>query len=255
MMGIARSKSAVAILGVLALASAAGAHGTVANSRMYNVKLGGPNGNTPAGWNESYYTWSQNSNNFINYAAPGFSYANEVPNGTISSAGINDGVKNFLNFSGLNTPSANWATTPATAGQALPVTWLATAPHDPSYFDVYFTKQGFDITSAPLTWGVLDFLGRWEKGTALPVTNSAQRNPIDGNAINVTYDWTVPIPADRSGRHGMVVVWQRRDSAGEAFFSTSDLMVAPIPEPTALGGLGVLATGLLARRRRSGRVG
>ncbi len=127
------------------------AHGTVENSRMLLARLAGPAGGTPAAWTESYYTWNQNSNNFPSYAAPGFFYADFVPDGTISSAGVNNGVLSGLNFSGLNTASANWAMTDVTAGATFAMKWFATAPHDPSHFDVYFLRNPYSM-SRPRKW-------------------------------------------------------------------------------------------------------
>lgn len=109
------------------------AHGTLVDGRMFQVRVAGPSGHTPGGWDESYYTWNQNSNNCPNYAGTNFSYAAAVADGTIAYAGINDGVHSSLNFTGLATPSANWAATSATAGQMLALHWVATAPHDPSF--------------------------------------------------------------------------------------------------------------------------
>lgn len=251
--GRAAAVVVTAVLVTSGAAAVAHAHGTMEYSRIYRVKMAGPAGGTPAAWNESYYTWNQNSNNFTTYASPAFEYADAVPDGKISNAGVNDGVQTALNFSGLNTPSAAWPTTPATAGQSLPVRWLATAPHDPSYFEVYLTRQGFDITSQSLGWGSLENLGRWKIGDALrPVTTGTAPNPLSGDTAS-TYEWSIPIPADRAGRHAMVVVWQREDPAGEAFFSTNDLAIT-VPEPASAGVVGGAAVvGLLARRRRRAR--
>lgn len=70
---------------LLAISASAFGHGTLENSRILQVRLAGPAGGTPAPWNESYYTWNQNSNNFPTYAAPDFSYADFVPDGTTST--------------------------------------------------------------------------------------------------------------------------------------------------------------------------
>ena len=226
------------------------AHGTVEFSRLYNVRAAGPAGNMPGGWSESYYTWNQNSNNFPNYAAPGFSYSSVVPNGKLNIAGINDGISSALNFSGIETPSLAWPARAATAGHSFGSKFLATATHEPSYFDVYLPKPGFNVATTTLGWSNLDLLGRWEIGTANNITLGTGLGPI-GETL-VSYNWQLPIPADRSGRHELLVVWQRRDPAGEAFFSTSDLNIAAVPEPGMIA-LACSGAGLLLwqwRRRR-----
>ena len=205
------------------------AHGNLENSRMIRVRVAGPNGTLPAPWNESYYTWNQDSNNFPGYASTGFKYSTTVPDGTIASAGINDGVHTGLNFSGLNNPSDRWPTTAATAGSAVSLHWLATALHDPSHFQVYLTRAGANTASGTLAWADLDFLGAWSVGsTTRPVTTSTRPNPVSGGTIP-SYDWTVPIPADRAGHVILVVIWQRDDPAGEAFFAVQDFLVAGAP--------------------------
>lgn len=208
-----------------AFAQQAWAHGTLVNGRMYQVRIAGPSGHTPAIWNDSYYTWNQNSHNFPDYAASGFSYETTVPSGTIAYAGINDGTQSGLDFRGLETPSASWVPAAATAGQSIALHWVATAPHDPSFFEVYLTKQGFDVATQHLPWNSLERLGRWSPNdSSHPVTNATAPSPAGGTSLS--YDWSIPIPADRSGRHVVVVIWQRQDPAGEAFFSVQDLAIA-----------------------------
>lgn len=203
------------------------------NDRMYQVRIGGPNGHTPAGWNESYYTWNQNSHNFPDYAAAGFSYATTVPDGKIAYAGINDGVQTGLNFTGLATPSASWGASAATAGRTFALHYVATAPHNPSYFQVYLTAQGFNVATQQLTWNALENLGRWSLNDPThPVTNATAPSPSGGSSLS--YDWNIPIPANRSGRHVIVVIWQRQDPAGEAFFAVQDIQVTAISPTVAI---------------------
>ncbi len=218
--------------GLLFRPTAATAHGSLENGRMLQVRAAGPNGHAPAPWNDSYYTWNQNSQNFPSYANANFLYSATVPGGTLASAGINDGVQSGLNFTGLNTPSAAWQQTAVAAGASVPLHFLATAPHDPSKFLVYLTKAGVNPDTKTLAWADLELLGSWAAGDAThPVTTSTRANPIGGTILS--YDWSVPIPTDRSGHAALLVIWQRIDPAGEAFFSVQDLRVSPAATPTA----------------------
>lgn len=227
-------RAATAGILLLGLAGAPGlwAHGSLQNSRMLQVRLAGPNGHTPAAWNDSYYTWNQNSRNFPGYDAAGFSYSSVVPDGSISNAGINNGANGSLNFSGLNVPGAGWQQTASSAGGIVHLNWLATATHDPSYFEVYLTKQGFDVSTQSLGWSNLEYLGRWAAGNAAhPVAQGVSPNPVSGGTMP-SYGWDVAIPRDRSGHHALVVIWQRVDPAGEAFVATQDLAVTAAVVPT-----------------------
>lgn len=211
---------------VLMRPAPAPAHGSLENGRMLQVRVAGPNGHAPAPWNDSYYTWNQNSQNFTGYAAANFSYAATAPDGTLASAGINDGVHSGLNFSGLNNAAASWQQTAVAAGGSVSLHFLATAPHDPSHFAVYLTRAGVNPGTKVLAWNDLEFLGNWSVGNAArPVGTSTRPNPVGGTILS--YDWAVPIPADRAGHAALLVIWQRDDPAGEAFFSVQDLNVAP----------------------------
>lgn len=206
----------------LGLASIAFGHGTMVDSRVYRVRQAGENANLMGAWTSAMYDWAADSNTFPSYADAGFSYANVVPDGLIASAGHDNG------YAKLNTPGA-WPTTPATAGQALQQKFVSSAIHNPSFFDLWITKPGFDVTTQTLGWGNLEKLGRWQSGTQLSgvpqITMGTAPDPL--GATLPSYDWNVNIPADRSGRAALVCVWQRIDSAGEAFFSVQDLMIAP----------------------------
>lgn len=233
----------VAGLSVVGIAVAdAFAHGTIADSRVYRVAQAGPSTNLMGAWTSAMYDWAANSQNFADYASPTFSYSTYVPDGKIGSAGQNDGTNGHFDFSTINNPGA-WPATPATAGSTLAQEWVAPAAHDPSYFDVWITKQGFDVTTQAIGWGNLEKLGRWEKNTSNAVTFTLDGgiNPRNGDAEDA-YNWNVPIAANRSGRAALVTIWQRRDPVGEAFFSVQDIMIAAGGPTWNLTGSGNYAT-------------
>lgn len=243
-------KATLAAALTLCMSLSAFGHGSLEGSRIIQVRAAGPGGGTPAPWTESYYNWNENSHNFTTYNQPGFSYADYVPDGSIHSAGKNNGVTGH-DFAGLNNPGTGWQTTDATAGAELSLKFLATARHEPAFFEVFLTKQGFDTATQSLGWGDLEHLGRW---TTAPGPNAVTfgTGSVPWGTSYESYNWDVLIPEDRAGLHTLVVVWQRDDPAGEAFFASKDLDIAAIPEPgttalTILSGVGLLA---LVKRRK-----
>jgi len=200
-------------------------HGTVVSpmSRVYRVYQSNPwNPNFALAANAvaidgslSYYTWNELSRNIpqavLAGLPPGFDYSPWIPDGELASAGRTDPNSTVYprTYAGLDQVSPDWPTTPVTAGQTLPISFLATAPHSPSVWDVWMTTPDWD-PSTPLRWSHMEFLGR-PTVTATPTH----------------YNFDVAIPTDRAGHHVLWIAWQRHDPAGEAFFSTSDLMIAP----------------------------
>lgn len=212
---------------LLATATAALGHGTVVYpiSRVYQVYLASPdNPSFPLAQAAvtidgplSYYTWNELSRNIpqaVTSGLPvGFDYSPWVPDGQLASGGRVDpqSTEYSRTYAGLDQVSADWPTTPVTAGQTIQVDFLATAPHDPSVWDVWMTTPGWDPTT-PLNWSQMEFLGR-------PTVTL-----IAGH-----YYFDLQIPSNRNGHHVLWVAWQRDDAAGEVFFSTSDLLVSGSP--------------------------
>jgi len=188
-------------------------------SRVHKIWSDGPDNNSNqsdagkaalavAGTNQ-YYTWNQISQNVPNYSDAQFntSYSTVIPDGKLASG--NNVAGSNLNFAGLDLVSSTWEW-PATtvAAGAFTVNWKATAPHDPSYFKIWITKEGYD-TSTPLEWGKLDYLGQY---SGAQVTKTG-----------LNYSIPITLPA-RTGRHVLYVAWQRIDPVGEVFFSASDII-------------------------------
>lgn len=215
---------------VLVLAAAAPAellaHGTVVSpvSRVYRVYQSNPeNPNFPLAANAvaidgklSYYTWNEVSRNIPQAVQaglpPGYDYSPWMPDGQLASAGRVDPQSSDYprTYAGLDQVSPDWPKTSVTAGETITVDWYATAPHDPSVWDVWMTTPDWS-PSQPLTWGKMEFLGR---------------PTVTFSGSHYTFDLTVPV--DRAGHHVLWVAWQRNDPVGEVFVSTTDLDVRPI---------------------------
>lgn len=218
-------KAARVVLVAGLLAANGFSHGTVVypESRVYRIYQSNPdNPSFQLAANAvamdgtlSYYTWNEVSR-MIPAAVqaglpPGFDYSPWIPDGQLGSAGRVDPNSNEYprTYMGLDQVSPDWPKTPVVAGETITVDFLATAPHDPSVWDVWMTKADWN-PNMPLTWEQMEFLGRPQATLA---------------ASHYTFDLT--IPRDRSGHHVLYVIWQRDDPAGEAFFSTSDIEVQP----------------------------
>ncbi len=134
-----------------------------------------------------------------------------VPDGLLCSAG--DPKK-----SGMDVPSPYWHTQGLTlnADGTFNIVFHATAQHNPSYWEIYLSKAGFDPASAPLSWGQLDKIASF--GDLKP----------DGQSNYVLP--SISIPAGRSGRAVIYTRWQREDPAGEGFYNCSDVI---LPAPRA----------------------
>lgn len=129
-----------------------------------------------------------------------------VPDGLLCSAGDK-------NKSGMDVPSPYWHTQglALNADGTFNIVFHATAQHNPSYWEIYLSKAGFDPASAPLSWGQLDKIADFGD-----VKADAQGNYVLPN---------IAIPAGRSGRAVLYTRWQRDDAAGEGFYNCSDVML------------------------------
>lgn len=207
----------VVCLLALSLAAAFG-HGSMADpmSRVYEVFLENPeHPTTDAGraavavaGTQAFYDWHE-----VNRQLPNHDYRTQIPDGKLPGAGRDK-------YGGLNLARTDW---PATRVQPGPYhcVFAAATPHDPSYFEAYITKPGYDPRQ-PLKWSDLE---------PLPGGENAR-------LVGRNYLFDVNFP-QRTGRHVLYVIWQRIDPVGEVFFSTSDLdfggvdygTPAPTPRP------------------------
>ena len=218
----------VAVL-VWSAPSACLGHGTVIYpaSRVYRVYQSNPaNPNFPLAVNAvqidgqlSYYTWNEVSRNIAQAVVaglpPGFDYSPWMPDGQLASAGRIDPQSLLYprTYAGLDQVSTAWPKTALTQGETIAVRFRATAPHNPSVWDVWMTRPTWDAAT-PLRWSEMEFLGR----PTVAFSNGEYR-----------FDLTVPM--DRSGHHVLWVAWQRDDPVGEVFISASDIDIQPRTTP------------------------
>lgn len=199
--------------GILALSVAACfGHGSMADpmSRVYEVFLENPERpTTDAGraavavaGTQAFYDWHE-----VNRQMPNHDYRTQIPDGKLPGAGRDK-------YAGLNLVRTDWPATRVNPGPYRCV-FAAATPHDPSYFEVYITKAGYDPRQ-PLKWSDLE---------ALPGGETAR---LVGK--NYLFDITLP---QRAGRHILYVIWQRIDPVGEVFFSTSDIDFGGVDYGTA----------------------
>jgi predicted carbohydrate-binding protein with CBM5 and CBM33 domain len=131
--------------------------------------------------------------------------AQRVPDGKLCSAGL-------ARYAGLDLPSAEW---PVTRLTSTGFTYRATIPHQGS-FRFYVTREGY-TPNRPLRWADLDqFL-------------TVPSPPL----VNGSYEFKVPLPKNRTGRHLIYTVWQNTDTP-DTYYSCTDVEIAAAtPAPPA----------------------
>lgn len=142
-------------------------------------------------------------------------YAKLVPD-YLNQAAVEAAVRDDLLCSagstqkaGMSLASQHWQLTKITPdeGGKIEMVWKATAPHNPSFWKFYLTRDGHDFNSA-LKWEDLEKI--YEVGN-VPV------GPDRKYRINI------PMPDGRDGRAILYARWQRIDPAGEGFYNCSDI--------------------------------
>lgn len=129
-----------------------------------------------------------------------------VPDGSLCSGGN-------PNFTGFDLPRDDWPVTHLTSGATVDFSYNAWAAH-PGWFYVYVTKDGYDPTR-PLTWDDME-------DTPFLTVDHPPLNGTPGT-VEANYSWTGRLPANKTGRHIIYMVWQRSDST-ETFYSCSDVV-------------------------------
>lgn len=142
---------------------------------------------------------------FDNLRVPGVAGRDRqvIPDGDLCSGGL-------PGYRGLDLARDDWPATRLTAGTEVTVRYATTIPHRGT-FRVYLTRPGYD-PARPLRWADLG---------AKPIF-TATDPPVRSGA----YRFTGKLPADRTGRHLLYIVWQN-SSTVDTYYSCSDVDLRP----------------------------
>lgn len=109
--------------------------------------------------------------------------------------------------SGLDIPSAAWQKATLEAGQEVRMQLKGTAPHMPSFIQIFLTNPGFDSATDTLSWADL-----------------RQIHEQDVHFESGIFAFNVVLPNDAQGSGAILVTrWQRIDPQGEGFYNCSDV--------------------------------
>ncbi|WDE10165.1 lytic polysaccharide monooxygenase [Thalassomonas haliotis] len=130
-----------------------------------------------------------------------------VPDGLLCSAGSEE-------KGGMNLPSSHWHVSEVVPDEQdnIQLRFRATTPHNPSFWQFYLTRQGFQVESQEITWADLEPVQAYDDVDVI--------KDSDGKSY---YEMAINIPAERSGRAVLYTRWQRYDVAGEGFYNCSDI--------------------------------
>ena len=132
-----------------------------------------------------------------------------IPDGTLCAGG--DDKKK-----GMNLPSPHWQRSDVVpnANGDINIKFLATTPHNPSFWQFYLSNPSYDGNTMPLTWSDITL-----------VQSHANIDFIKDAEDRRFYQMEVNIPADRVGDAILYSRWQRDDAAGEGFYNCSDITI------------------------------
>ena len=156
--------------------------------------------------------FSVNTPDYLNQAA----VEAKVPNGLLCAGG--DNAKR-----GMDLPSPHFQRSDVVpnANGDIQIRYLASTPHNPSFWQFYITKPSFNSATDVLTWQDLQLVQEHDNIEVV-------KDP-DGKRY---YEMNVAIPQDRSGEAILYSRWQRNDVVGEGFYNCSDINIVNDAGPT-----------------------
>ncbi|MGF1698963.1 lytic polysaccharide monooxygenase [Photobacterium makurazakiensis] len=128
--------------------------------------------------------------------------------------------------SGIGVASADWQRTTLKAGETIQMKFLATAPHNPSYWEIYLSKPSYNAAYSRLGWDDVELIAEY---------GNIEKVRIGSDDF---YLMDITMPAGRTGEATLFTRWQRTDGGGEGFYNCSDIKFegdAPPPEWSELG--------------------
>ncbi|EFA82167.1 enhancing factor precursor [Heterostelium album PN500] len=104
----------------------------------------------------------------------------------------------------------------STKSKDIMFSYCATAPHNPSYWEFYVTKEGFDVSKNKITWNDVELITKIDDVPTI-TTNDPKCS------VTKAYNMTITLPA-RFSNSVLLSRWQRVDPVGEGFYSCSDFV-------------------------------
>ncbi|ALO33397.1 hypothetical protein CMT41_00710 [Colwellia sp. MT41] len=152
-----------------------------------------------------HHEFAVNTADYTNLAA----VKANIPDGTLCAGG--DDKKK-----GMNLPSPYWQRSDVVpnANGDIKIKFLASTPHNPSFWQFYLSNPNYDGNTMPLTWSDITL-----------VQSHANVDFIKDDDGRRFYQMDVNIPADRVGDAILYSRWQRDDAAGEGFYNCSDITI------------------------------
>lgn len=199
---------AAVLVGTVALTNVASAHGSVVDpaARAYAcLERWGHNHLAPEMATEDpmcYQAWQANPNAMWNWNGlyrdnVGGNFQAAIPDGQLCSGGNAEGGR-YRSMDAVGP----WETTDI--GNNFTLHLYDQASHGADFFLVYVTRQGFDPTSQPLTWGDLELVH--QTGSYAP-------------SQNISFNVSAP---GRSGRHIVYTIWQA-SHMDQSYYICSDV--------------------------------
>ena len=132
-----------------------------------------------------------------------------IPDGTLCAGGD-------VKKKGMNLPSPFWQRSDVVpnANGDIKIKFLATTPHNPSFWEFYLSNANYDGDTMPLNWSDVTWVQSHDNINFI--------KDADGRRF---YEMNVHIPADRVGDAILYSRWQRDDVVGEGFYNCSDITI------------------------------